>query len=147
MHAFDLLREDHSQVDRLFNLIEETTDFDEKQRLFWELKQGLDAHSYIEEAVFYPLFQEDEELQDLIETAFDDHQEVRELLNEMNQTTDQEEFDDQLLELTECVQSHVEEEENELFPIVERKLSDKELRELGLKLDAEKRHFLTSTAA
>lgn len=50
----DIIREDHEQQRLAFAHLEATTDGDEQQRRWNELRALLDAHAAAEEAVFYP---------------------------------------------------------------------------------------------
>lgn len=119
MDLYQLLRQDHQKVKRLFERIDDTFGATTKsrERLFSELKQELELHSELEESHFYPALEQQEELQDLIEDAREEHAEMAELLAALDEgDKDDEEWADQLEELRETVETHVEEEEGEIFP-------------------------------
>lgn len=119
MDLYQLLRQDHQKVKRLFERIDDTFGATTKsrERLFSELKQELELHSELEESHFYPALEQQEELQDLIEDAREEHAEMAELLAALDEgDKDDEEWASQLEELRETVETHVEEEEGEIFP-------------------------------
>jgi iron-sulfur cluster repair protein YtfE (RIC family) len=119
MDLYQLLRQDHQKVKRLFERIDDTFDATTKsrERLFGELKQELELHSEMEERHFYPALEQREELRDLVEDAREEHEEMAELLAALDEgDKDEEEWASQLEELRETVETHVEEEEGEIFP-------------------------------
>lgn len=139
MDGLELLKSDHERVNSLFDRIEQAGDLAEKRRLFLEIKQELDLHAHVEETVLYPMFENREGFRDTIEDSYDEHQEVKDLLEEMSGTEDEDELDDQVDELIELVQHHVEEEEGDLFPRIRQALGQPELDQLGQQLqDAKK---------
>jgi iron-sulfur cluster repair protein YtfE (RIC family) len=125
MDLLQSLRHDHQKVKRLFERLADAANLKERERLFAELKQELQLHSEIEDQHFYPALEENEEARDLVEEAFEEHDEFKRLLDELDQGAKEDDsWLDQLEELREDVELHVEEEESELFPIAQ-KLLDK----------------------
>jgi hypothetical protein len=59
--------------------------------------------------------------------------------------TDTEKFEPLLTKLIEDVRHHVEEEEGEMFPLVEEQFDDSSLENLGLQLQTEKERFNASS--
>ena len=134
MDLYQLLRQDHQKVKRLFERLDETADGATKSRarLFAELKQELELHSDVEEAHFYPALQRHEETQDLVEEALEEHEEVKKVLEELDQSDPEEEsWSEQIIELQEDVENHVEEEETELFPKAQRVLEKAKADEIA----------------
>ena len=152
MDATELLEADHQKVRSLFEQIQNVDHFAEKRRIFALIRQELEVHSNIEEAVFYPLFATRDGLIEFIEGSYDDHQEVRDLLDEIQTVlfvvSDQEQYaeqvEDKLDELMELVEHHVEEEEDELFPKVRELLDAEELEQVGAELEAARSENLSA---
>src|SRR4051794_7309093 len=119
MHALQLLKEDHEQVGKLFAMAKDSRDITQKRRIFADIKRALEVHSHMEEAAFYPEFADRQETRELIEDSVDDHHEIAELLSELEGVKDDATFLDRFEELVDDFQSHVDEEEGELFPKVE----------------------------
>ena len=93
------------------------------------------AHSAIEEKLFYPSVLDDE-LEDQLLEATEEHLAVKRVLADMLELdVDDEHFDAKLSVLKEEVRHHArDEEEGKLFPILERKLSDDVRAGLGNEL-------------
>ena len=139
MDAFALLKNDHAKVSSLFDQIEPATDAATRQKLFTQLKQELDVHAHIEETILYPALKAAAETRDLTEEAYEEHQEVKDLLAELEATPpDSEEWSDMITELRENIEHHVEEEEDEMFTKARQVLSEQQLNEIGAQMAAEK---------
>lgn len=139
MDAFELLKNDHAKVSSLFDQIEPATDAATRQRLFTQLKQELDVHAHIEETILYPALKGAAETRDITEEAYEEHQEVKDLLAELEATpADSEEWSDMIMELRENVEHHVEEEEGEMFTKAREVLSEQQINEIGARMSTEK---------
>ena len=132
INALELLREQHAEVEALIEEIEDEDDPDEKHVLFLELADKLAAHSTIEEKIFYPSVMTDRTREQLVEST-EEHLSVKRLLADLLELdVEDEHFDAKLSVLKEQVRHHAhDEEEDQLFPIVERMMSDDELAALG----------------
>lgn len=139
MNAIELLKSDHDQVEKLFDELDVAEDFYNKQEIFQKIRRELELHAYIEETHFYPSLEIKEGFDDLLDRSLDDHQEVRELLEEIEGVEDEDEFEDLIGELIDSVQSHIELEEEEVFPRVENTFTADEIEQLGTSLDEAKR--------
>lgn len=142
MNALEFLKEDHEKVAALFEQAEATKKEQQKKQIYEQIASELETHTHIEETIFYPAIQGEEELRDLVLEAFEEHKQVKTLIREIsNLTADSEKFEAKLTVMRENVEHHVEEEENEMFPLVEQYLDEDELEELGQKLEAAKLQF------
>ena len=132
INALELLRSQHTEVENLIDEIEDSDDPDERQELFQELADKIAAHSQIEEKIFYPSCLDEKTRDQLIE-ATEEHLAVKRLLADMLELdVDDERFDAKLTVLKENIRHHAhDEEEDKLFPIVERMMSDDDLAALG----------------
>ncbi|HEV2801973.1 MAG TPA: hemerythrin domain-containing protein [Pyrinomonadaceae bacterium] len=148
MDAFALLKNDHAKVATLFDQIEAASDATTRQQLFTQLKQELDVHAHIEETILYPALKAAPETQDITEEAYEEHQEVKDLLSELEATpADDEEWNDMIMELRENVEHHVEEEEGEMFTKARSVLNEQQLNQIGAQLAAEKQQQQQKAAA
>src|SRR4051794_9504066 len=107
MDAIELLKADHRKVENLFNLARQAQTVDEKRAIFQKLKTELEQHARIEETIFYPAFSNYESFDDLLDEAYQEHQDVQDMLNEMIELNDDEEFQDMIEDLREEVEHHV----------------------------------------
>jgi hemerythrin-like domain-containing protein len=141
MNAFELLKADHTKVNEIFEQLEPTTERGVKTReeLFNKLKQELTIHAQIEEKVFYPVLEEAGPTHEIVLEAYEEHNLVKQLLEELDaMPKDSEEWKAKLTVLQENVEHHVEEEEGEMFPKAKRVLTAEQIQQLGDELQAAK---------
>jgi hemerythrin superfamily protein len=128
---FELLKQDHREVEDLMRRIENAEDEQTCMALFAELKTALLAHSQAEDEVLYSRLDEDEVTEALIGEARDEHQGVEDLLEELGEIEDDDDWMERFQDLKQSVQHHVSEEEGELFAAARKVLGDDEIEELG----------------
>jgi len=149
MNAIELLKEDHDRVDKLFQSVKATPDGDHKD-LFEQIKAELDVHTHIEETIFYPKLKEDgdDELKDIVLEGIEEHRQAKMFLKELAALTDDsEKFDPKLKVLMEDISHHVQEEEGQMFPMVQEQFDEFTLQELGKEMEKEKASFGKSSKA
>ena len=123
MRATVILKKDHRLVSGLLMTLEMTPKFSSMARrtLFDQIRNSLMVHTQVEEEIFYPA------IRNLafggeagkVDEAYREHQTVKDLLNQMSHMdVASDEFDRKLAELKQNIQHHVDEEENEMFPMV-----------------------------
>lgn len=130
MKATDLLKQQHRTVEALFAKIEAGD-----SSALQDLASALAAHMAIEQDIFYPAVSEVDE--DTVLESFEEHS-VAEVALKRALATDPEDdsFDARVKVLKELIAHHVEEEEEELFPEVEKSLGKAELERLGEDMEA-----------
>ncbi len=142
MDPFELLKKDHKKVASLFEQIESASG-DAKMSIFRQLKEELDVHAHIEEAIFYPALEREKETREITLEAYEEHRVVKDLLSQLDAATSaDEEWDARLTVLKENVEHHVEEEEGELFDNSNDVLTGEQADELGDQMQAEKNRQL-----
>jgi hemerythrin superfamily protein len=140
MDALELLKTDHKTVKDLFKKVEASKNAKQQKQLFEEIKMELETHTHIEETVFYPAVAKHDELKDMVLESLEEHKQVKTLLREMdNLTEDSEKFEPKLKVLMENVEHHAEEEEEaKMFPKVRKLMDAGALDQLGQELEAAK---------
>lgn len=135
MDAIDLLKKQHREVELLFSRLEKAEDEEEQATLFAELADAFLVHSHIEEEIFYPAVFEDR-TEDELREAVEEHLQAKRIIADM---LDLEPSDEQWIAkcsvLKEDISHHVREEENTLFPEVQRDFGKKRLGELGSQMN------------
>jgi hemerythrin-like domain-containing protein len=133
--AITILTDDHKKVEQLFRRFEKAGEraHTEKRTVVDRIIEALAVHAAIEEQVFYPVIRatvpdtEDQTLESL-----EEHHIVKWVLSELDSMSPEDErFDAKVTVLMENVRHHVEEEEQDLFPMVRRELSRDDLSEIG----------------
>jgi iron-sulfur cluster repair protein YtfE (RIC family) len=131
LDALELLMQDHREVESLFR------DFDHMRQsrkdtgvVISTACAELKIHDTLETAVFYAVVDEatdDEAIQGLLDAAEEEHDEILESIEEIEQArTDLKLRDERFASLAERVKHHMLREEAELFPLV------RELKQLDL---------------
>src|SRR5688572_27935772 len=139
-NAVDLLKTDHRKVEDLFARIKENEDGNNAPT-FKKIKSELDVHAHIEETIFYPhlLDRGDKELKKIVREGFEEHAQVKDLLVEIaGLPGDSPTFKAKLKVLMENVEHHVEEEEDEMFSMVEDQIPEDTRVRLGSLMQGEK---------
>ncbi|HEX8289335.1 MAG TPA: hemerythrin domain-containing protein [Pyrinomonadaceae bacterium] len=148
MNAIELLKDDHDKVDRLFQKVKADTEGNQHKELFEQIKQELEVHTHIEEKIFYPRLKQESELEDIVLEGIEEHHQAKMFLRELSALTDDsEKFEPKLKVLMEDITHHVQEEEGEMFPDVEKILGAAELNKLGAQMAEEKQKFMKSQTA
>ena len=150
MNAVQLLKKDHQTVKELFKQYEEAGEraHQKKQRIAEHVCEALEAHTTIEEEIFYPAVaaEADKEEQSLVSEAVEEHHVVKVLIAELRKLeASDERFDAKFTVLRENVEHHVEEEEGEMFPSAEESLGD-ELDRLGQQMEQRKSQLLATAS-
>lgn len=136
MDAIALLKRQHREVRKLFTDLEKAEDEEEKSRLFAELADKLMVHAHLEEELFYPAVFEDE-TEEKLRQAVEEHLQAKRIIADVLdlEPTD-EQWEAKCEVLKEDVEHHLEEEEDELFPRVQKDFDKKRLAELGKQMEA-----------
>lgn len=130
--AIELLKSQHREVEALFEEFEKLSERAGKSRMqiFEKIAHKLTCHARIEEKIFYPEGKSIDK--DTTMEAFEEHDVVKSLIKKIAQIQPNDEsFKAKMTVLKEIVQHHVEEEEGEFFPKMQKELGDERLKELG----------------
>ncbi|HXJ18652.1 MAG TPA: hemerythrin domain-containing protein [Polyangia bacterium] len=128
MDAIKMLKKQHREVERLFKEIEKARSAGPRRKVFEELADALAVHATIEERHFYRAAKK-KQTQGMLLEAAEEHLEIKRVLADLlDLEADDPVFMAKVTVLKEDVQHHVEEEEETLFPKVERLLDEDELQ-------------------
>jgi len=134
MKATDLLKKQHKTVKGLFKQVEKTEDGRGRRELMDEIASELKIHTKIEEEIFYPAVREigSSKAEEMVAESFEEHHVVDLVLAELPKVDPEDErFHAKMTVLSELVEHHADEEEEEMFPLAEKKLGKERLQELG----------------
>ncbi len=131
MNAITMLIQQHEKVKSLFAQYEKAKSASRKKELFEEIADDLAVHTTIEEKVFYPAAYASA-TEETLHEAVQEHLSVKRLIVDLMEATPGDaEFDAKMKVMQEQVEHHVQEEEGELFPKVEKQLDEVNLEQLG----------------
>jgi hemerythrin superfamily protein len=118
--AVELLTQQHREVEEMFERFEKMTDRAKvsKKKLADEICNALIMHTTIEEEIFYPATREaSEDTEDMVDEAVVEHASAKDLIAQiMEMDPDDDLYDAKVKVLSEMIEHHVEEEEQEMFP-------------------------------
>ncbi len=135
---------DHHYVRQLMQRYLGTQDERVKLQAGPKICEALQLHTTLEEAVFYPRVQEIDPA--LVEKCQDDHQNVDELLVQLQELQPGESaYDDLMQQLQDSVLAHMELEEQQLFPAIRNASLD--LQDLALRMQAYEANLISTQAA
>jgi hemerythrin-like domain-containing protein len=138
MDAFQLVRNDHQHLERLFKRMERSlangTPTQEVRSTLREVTRELSIHAAIEEQFLYPALRRAIPENGVLD-AVEEHHAVKVILTELEGTPPADpRFAAKARLLVEEVRRHIGEEERELLPRLERTLEPEQSQELGIAL-------------
>jgi hemerythrin superfamily protein len=142
--ATDVLRADHREVRNLFSEYDSARGAGHARDVIAQtIAMQVELHDTIEREVFYPAVQSF--AQDLVEHAMRAHDEIAQLMESVKaDDTEGARRDELVAELQRALEEHLRDEEQALFPAVEKHLGGA-LRELGGALVKRKEELTRST--
>ena len=133
MNATDLLEKQHRKVETIFAKLEDVARPSDAKQLLEELANDLAAHMTIEQELFYPAVRSIDA--ELVAESFEEHALAELALKRLLAADTAEAFKARVTALKELIEHHVEEEEEELFPKVDKALGSDKLEQLGAEME------------
>lgn len=140
--AIKLLTDDHAKVKKMFKEFEKLHKKNEegKEELARQICQELTIHAQLEEEIFYPAAREAIDDDHMMNEAEVEHQAAKDMIAKIQSMNSSDPMYDALVTvLAEYVNHHIEEEQNEIFPKMEKAKVD--LEEIGSEI-AERKEAL-----
>lgn len=135
--AIAMLEDDHAKVKSLFEQFEGLSDRSKasKKKVADQICMELSIHAEVEEQVFYPAVRGPVKDDDLMDEAVVEHASAKELIAQIMEMDPGEDlYDAKVKVLSEQIEHHVKEEEEEMFPKVRKGKVD--LVALGAEMEA-----------
>jgi len=131
MNAIAMLKHQHREVEALFNQMHKARAGGARRGVFERIADALAVHAAIEEKHFYPSVKERTTEAILFESV-EEHLAIKRVITDLLRLDGEDEtFAAKVKVLEDEVSHHVEEEEGDLFPRVERMFDDEALESLG----------------
>ena len=129
MNALTLLLKDHEKLRALF-----------KEGDYPILRAELVKHVNVEEEILYPALMKVPELEPLVLEAWEEHNLCMRLLQELDDMPKEDKFREaKLATLIKMTLDHLDEEERDMFPVIEKFSNEKFLEEIGQQMSAHKK--------
>ena len=140
--AIQLLKADHREVEKLFGQFTKAKAGERKMQLSRKICRELRVHTQIEEEILYPVSREFLKEDDIVNEAIVEHQAAKDLIEQIEAMDDpsDEMFEAKMQVLQEQIEHHVEEEEKEYFPQLQK--SDMDLKGIGEQLAMRKKDLM-----
>lgn len=136
---YDILKAEHDQVSDLLHQASR----DGLKVTFFKIKLKADPHMMGEEKFFYPVLEEIEDLRELVSHAYEEHNEAKTLIFEMEGMDERNEnWTAKISELKQSIERHIEEEESELFEKARNVLSQERAEEIAQQYIEFKRSYM-----
>ncbi len=135
MDYFALLLEDHKKARDLFRQLEESTDAESVESTFAKLKKELENHTELEEGLVYPKFAQYEALKSQVDESHADHDEAKELLDDLSEMQKDTQWSEKLAELKASIEEHIRKEEESILPRAAGTVSEDDLQEIKAALE------------
>lgn len=131
MNAVKMLKQQHQQVAKMFKDFEAAKSAAPRRKIFEQIADALAVHATIEERHFYPAVKQ-KQTEDILLESVEEHLEIKRVIADLlAMDADDENFEAKVKVLQEDVDHHVEEEQDELFPKVEKLFDEETLEALG----------------
>ncbi len=125
---YDILKAEHQQVS---DLLQQAL-HDGSKETFFKIKAKTDPHLAGEEKLLYPLLEQKEDLRELVNHAYEEHEEIKSISSELeSMDARSSNWTSKIKELNESVSHHVEEEENKVFPAAQKALSQDKAQQIA----------------
>lgn len=147
--AISLLIEDHDKVKKQFKKYDKLTDEHEKQALAKQICFELTVHTKLEEEIFYPAVRPEIKDDDMMNEAIVEHATAKDLIGQIERMMPADPmYDAKVTVLSEYINHHVKEEQDEMFPKVKKhaKKTKLDLVELAQQMKIRKQELLHSIA-
>ena len=143
--AIALLIADHREVSDMFEQFENLSDRAKatKAKLTEKICNALIAHTTIEEEIFYPAVREAVKDEDMVDEAVVEHASAKDLIQQLQEMNpDDDLYDAKVKVLSEQIEHHVKEEEEEMFE--KAKKSGLDMVALGQEMALRKQEILAT---
>ena len=136
MNAIKLLKQQHREVEGLFKQLEKAKSARPRRKAFEQIADKLAVHATIEERHFYPGVKR-EATEEILLEAVEEHLGVKRVIADMlDLDADDETFQAKAKVLKDLVEHHVEEEEETLFPKVQKAVNADALEAIGEEMES-----------
>lgn len=137
-NIYDLIKQDHKDVKKLFKQIVDSEKYDDN--VYLQIKKALTVHMQGEEKLFYPRLENNEETHQLVLESYEEHDVGKQIMTDIDMSNKSE--DDRMYAkvkvLSEAIDMHIKEEENDLFKKAKKVLSHDDEHEIGRLFEQEK---------
>jgi hemerythrin-like domain-containing protein len=133
---YDILKIEHKDVKKLFKKIVDDQRY--QDNIYMQIRTALTLHMAGEEKLFYPRLENNPETRSLTLESYEEHDLGKKVINDIDNTTDMEAKYAKVKVLSEAIDMHIKEEEDDLFKKAKKVLSDEDEKEIARQFMNEK---------
>jgi hemerythrin-like domain-containing protein len=133
---YDILKIEHRDVKKLFKQIVDEERY--QDNIYMQIKTALTLHMAGEEKLFYPRLENNPETRSLVLESYEEHDLGKKIIDDIDRSTDIDAKYARVKVLSEAIDMHIKEEEDDLFKKAKRVLSDDDEREIARQFMNEK---------
>jgi hemerythrin-like domain-containing protein len=126
---YDILKQEHKDVKKLFKQIVDENRYQDD--VYMQIKNALAMHMAGEEKLFYSRLENNPETRELVLESFEEHDVGKKVINDIDNSADDDAKLAKVKVLREAIDQHFEEEEGSLFKKAKKVLSNEEEREIA----------------
>ncbi len=132
MDIYNYLKKDHRNISDLMEQVLVARSPRQREAIFDEINEELTLHSETEQVTFYAALENEDETEEKIEEAEDDHYEIKQYLAKLSSMSAQSEKWIELFgEFKHAVEHHIKDEEERIFVKACQILDDDEAEQLA----------------
>jgi len=147
MDIYSYLKKDHRKVSDLMEQLLAARSTARREQIFDEINEELTLHADTERATFYAALENEEETEEKIEEAEDDHDEITEYLETLSATpVENAKWLEMFGEFKHAVEHHVKDEEERIFEKARQVLDDDEAEQLAWDMESLKERIMQKAA-
>lgn len=133
---FDILKMEHRDVKKLFKQVLDSERF--QDNVYMDIKTALALHMAGEEKLLYPRLENNQETRSLALESYEEHDLGKKVIMDIDNSADMDTKYAKFKVLSEAIEMHIKEEEDDLFKKAKKVLSDDDEREIARQFMNEK---------
>jgi len=136
MTIYDLLKQDHKDVKKLFKEIVDNNRY--QDNIYMQVKKALEVHMAGEEKVFYSRLENNMDTRELVLESFEEHDLGKKVIKDIDSSAAEDAKLAKVKVLSAAFDQHIRQEEGDLFKKAKKVLSSDDEHEIGRLFENEK---------
>ena len=136
MTIYDLLKQDHKDVKKLFKQIVDENRY--QDNIYMQIKKALEVHMAGEEKLLYPRLENNAETRQRVLESYEEHDIGKKVINDIDSSAADDAKLAKVKVLSEAIDQHIKQEEGDLFKKAKKVLSSDDEHEIAALFETEK---------
>ncbi len=136
MNIYEIIKRDHTSLRELGDQIMNAHDPAQRRELYSDYRTTLKAHANAEERYFYIALLADDKSQQEARHSIAEHHDIDELIEKLDESDpDSDDWSGNFRDLRDMVIHHLDEEEDDIFPVAQDVLSERQRDDLAVRYE------------